>query len=98
MHVRRAGVPLLRQSVDLGPDELADSPAVLAGHRVLATEVIAWPDVVEPAGGDWWALSPLAAGGALATALAPDAVTAQRLLANARAAHPAAADLAEPAW
>lgn len=76
--------PLLVQTQDLGP-----SPAHLAGRRVLATEVLLWGE--DPAGaaaGDWWSLAPLARGGSLATAVGPDAVTAQRDLARALAAHP----------
>ena len=85
----RQGSPLLRQRVDIGDGHLAASSAYLAGHRVLATEAIVWgadPEVAH--GGPWWALTPLAAGGALATALAGDAVTAGRRLATAVARHP----------
>jgi len=76
--------PLLVQTQDLD-----DSPAHLAGRRVLATEVLVWG--ADPAGavaGDWWSLTPLVRGGCLATAVASDAVTAQRDLATAVAAHP----------
>lgn len=76
--------PLLVQTQDLDP-----SPAHLAGRRVLATEVLVWGD--DPAGavaGEWWSLTPLARGGSLATAVGPDAVTAQRDLASALVAHP----------
>jgi urease accessory protein len=87
VHVLRAGQPVLRQHIEIGDPGLDRSVAHLAGRRVLATEILirdtAKPD---PAGGDWWSLSPLAAGGSLATALADDAVTAMRRLDLARAA------------
>jgi urease accessory protein len=53
---------------------------------VLATEIVA--DGTEPpaAGGQWWSRTPLAAGGWVCTALAPDAVTALNCLDNACAA------------
>lgn len=83
------GGPLLVQTQDLDP-----SPAHLAGRRVLGTEVLVWG--ADPAGavaGDWWSLTPLARGGSLATAVGPDAVTAQRDLATAVAAHPGWSDM-----
>nr|WP_228046241.1 urease accessory protein UreD [Saccharopolyspora sp. HNM0983] len=90
----RAGVPLLRQRLDLGDRWLDATPPHRAGARVLATETLVWDaDPRAAAGGDGWALTPLAAGGAQATALAPDAVTAQRRLRLAVGAHPDAADL-----
>ena len=56
---------------------------------MLATELLVWgADPERPVGERWWSLTPLAAGGSLATALAPDAVTAHRWLDTARAAHP----------
>jgi urease accessory protein len=85
----RQGSPLLRQCVDIGDRDLAASPAYLAGHRVLATEAIVWgtdPEVAHS--GSWWALTPLATGGSLATALAGDAVTVRHRLATAVARHP----------
>ncbi|MEU6645242.1 urease accessory protein UreD [Saccharomonospora sp. NPDC046836] len=86
----RAGVPLLRQQLAIGDAELHRSPAYLAGRRVLATEILVWgEDPAEPVSGDWWSLTPLAAGGCLATALAADAVTAMRDLDTARLQHPA---------
>jgi urease accessory protein len=85
--VVRAGVPLLHQTLDVGV--LDASLAHLAGRRVLATEFLVWgQDTAEPAGGDWWSLAPLAHGGSLITALAPDAVTAAHDLDRARALHP----------
>ncbi|WP_020670032.1 urease accessory protein UreD [Amycolatopsis nigrescens] len=88
-HVLREGVPLLRQVLRIGDPELAASAAYLAGRRVLGTELLVWgPDPAEPTGGDWWSLTPLAAGGSLATALAHDAVTASADLASALATHP----------
>ncbi len=98
MHVVRAGMPLLRQSLDTGPDvggpRVLASAGYLSGARVLATEVLVWDhDPAEACGGQWWSLVPLAAGGALATALADDAVTARQRLATAVARHPDAASL-----
>ena len=89
VEVVRGGTPLLRQRIDIGDPALMASAAYLAGHRVLASELLVWGS--DPAGacsGDWWSLAPLARGGSLATALAGDAVTAQRRLAAALAAHP----------
>lgn len=78
------GGPLLVQTQDLDP-----SPAHLAGRRVLATEVLVWgADPAEASAGEWWSLTPLARGGSLATAVGLDAVTTQRDLATAVAAHP----------
>jgi urease accessory protein len=77
--VRRGNRPLLNQRLEIG--ELDASPALLAGRRVLATELrVGYEDPPAPVAGDWCSLVPLAAGGSLATALAHDAVTAQRLL------------------
>jgi urease accessory protein len=91
--VRRDGRALLNQRLEI--DALRASPAVLAGRRVLATELRVGTEnqpanqpadqPAEPPGPaafDWCSLVPLAAGGSLATALAYDAVTAQRLLAQ----------------
>lgn len=79
MIIRRAGTPVLNQRLEIG--ELISSPALLAGRRVLATEVrVGYEDPREPVAGDWCSLVPLAAGGSLATALAHDAVTAQQLI------------------
>jgi urease accessory protein len=87
--VVRAGVPLLHQTLTTGDPALEESIAYLAGRRVLATELLVWGD--DPAGpvsGDWWSLTPLAAGGSLITSLATGAVTARRDLAHARELHP----------
>ena len=79
--VRRGDVPVLNQRLDV--DEYSASPAVLAGRRVLATELrVGFGDPITPVAGDWVSLVPLAAGGSLATALAGDAVTAHRELAG----------------
>lgn len=89
VEVLRGAVPLLRQRIDIGDPALTTSAAYLAGHRVLASELLVWGDDPESAhSGDWWSLAPLARGGSLATALAADAVTAQRRLAAAIAGHP----------
>ncbi|MFT7836961.1 hypothetical protein Q5530_12505 [Saccharothrix sp. BKS2] len=57
---------------------LDTTPAHLAGHRVIATELLVWgEDPSGSVGGDWWSL-PLARDGSLATALAPDTLTAHR--------------------
>lgn len=83
-HIVRAGIPLLRQTLEIGDPALDASVAHLAGRRVLATELsVGGLEVAEAAGGDWWSLTPLAAGGTLATALAFDAVTAYDGLAMA---------------
>lgn len=80
---------LLVQTQELGDPALHASAAHLARHRVLATEVLVWgDDPREAVPGEWWSLLPLARRGSLATAVAPDAVTAQRELARAVAAHP----------
>ena len=95
VEVVRDGVPLLRQRIDIGDPALTASSAYLAGHRVLATELLVWgEDPAVARSGDWWSLAPLARGGSLATALAGDAVTGQRRLAESLAAHPG---LAAPA-
>lgn len=89
--VHRAGTTLLHQQLDVGDEDLDHTAAHLAGHRVIATELLVWgEDVRQPVGGEWWSLVPLAHGGSLATALAPDAITAERLLATAVALHPGA--------
>jgi urease accessory protein len=83
-HVVRDEVALLRQRLTVGDPTLDASPAGLAGHRVLATELrVGDPDISSPVSGDWWSLVPLAHGATLATALAHDAVTAGRRLAEA---------------
>lgn len=81
------GHPLLVQTQQIGDPRLDGSPAHLAGHRVLGTEIVVGTgDPVAPAAGDGWSLSPLAGRGALATAVAHDAVTAGRRLTAALAA------------
>ncbi|GAA2870552.1 urease accessory protein UreD [Pseudonocardia halophobica] len=80
--------PLLHQTQELGDAALQDSAAHLAGRRVLGTEVLLWGEDGEAAAGSWWSLAPLAVRGSLATAVGPDAVSTQRALAEAVAAHP----------
>jgi urease accessory protein len=84
--------PLLVQDLELGDPALHASPAHLAGHRVVATEVLAWgadpAEAVCGPGAALWSLVPLARRGALATAVGPDAVSVRRNLARAVAAHP----------
>ncbi|MCW0215054.1 MAG: urease accessory protein UreD [Pseudonocardia sp.] len=83
------GTVLLTQTQELGDLTLARSAAHLAGRRVLGTEVLIWgEDPGHGVAGEWWALTPLAVRGALATAVGPDAVVTQRGLAEAVAAHP----------
>ncbi len=68
---------------------LQESPAHLAGRRVLGTEVLVWGD--DPAAavaGEWWSLTPLAGRGSLATAVGSDAPTTLRALAEAVSHHP----------
>src|SRR5437867_2459524 len=73
IHLVRAGRPVLRQHLTIGDPALDGSAAHLAGRRVLATEInFREAEAPRPAGGDWWSLTPLAAGGSLATALADD--------------------------
>ncbi|MFR9803862.1 urease accessory protein UreD [Pseudonocardia sp. RS010] len=81
-------VPLLHQTQELGDALLQGSSAHLAGRRVLGTEVLLWGEDGEAAAGSWWSLTPLALRGSLATAVGPDAVSTQRALAAAVAAHP----------
>lgn len=81
-------VPLLHQTQELGDAVLQGSAAHLGGRRVLGTEVLLWGEDGEAAAGSWWSLTPLAVRGSLATAVGPDAVTTQRALAEAVAAHP----------
>lgn len=90
--IREPGRPLLVQDLELGDAALQRSPAYLAGHRVLAQEVILWGEDAEHARtGDGWSLVGLAGRGSLATAVAPDAVAAGRALALAVALHPGSA-------
>lgn len=83
-HLTRAGRPLLRQTLDLTDRRLLASPGYLVGNKVLATEIVVDDRTPPgPAAGDGWSLTPLAAGGALATALGPEHVTAVHRLAAA---------------
>ena len=85
IHIVRGGCPVLRQRLVIGDPALDRSVAHLAGRRVLATDIVV-DEAPAPAaaGGDWWSLTPLAAGGSVATALAGDAVPALRLIGRAR--------------
>lgn len=97
--VVREGTPLLRQRLDIGEHEPLSSAAYLAGARVLATETVVWDhDPDQPSSGQWWSLVPLAVGGALATVVAADAVTAQRRLREALGDHPDSKSLNLPQW
>ncbi|MGW4061903.1 urease accessory protein UreD [Amycolatopsis sp. NPDC004747] len=78
LDVVRAGVPVLRQTLPVGDSGLDGSLAVLAGRRVLATDLVVGGPELPAESGEWWSRSPLAAGGTLTTSLAPDAVTALR--------------------
>lgn len=98
-HAVRDGIPLLRQDIDLGDQLLRSSSSGLSGARVLATEFVATDqDPARAASGPWWSLSPLAAGGALASALAPEAITARHRLTEALSHHPDAKSLTEQNW
>jgi urease accessory protein len=79
-HLTRGPTPLLRNTLTIGDPRLDASLAHLAGHRVLATALTIGGPARDPTAGPWWSRTPLAAGGALATALAPDAVTARARL------------------
>ncbi|WP_346660150.1 hypothetical protein [Amycolatopsis sp. QT-25] len=59
--------------------DLADL-ADLAGRRGPVTDLVVGEPVLLAASGEWWSRTPLAAGEALTTSLAPDAVTALRLV------------------
>ncbi|MBQ6644747.1 MAG: urease accessory protein UreD, partial [Saccharopolyspora sp.] len=98
-HAIRDGIPLLRQEIDLGEALLRSSSSALAGARVLATEFIATEqNPPRAASGPWWSLSPLAAGGALASTLAPDAATTEHRLSEALSHHPDAKTFADHTW
>lgn len=84
--VVRQGRPVLRQRLEIGDPTLDASTAYLAGRKVLATELVLDGSAPQAAGGQWWARTPLAAGGWMCTALAPDAVTAIKCLDSARSA------------
>ena len=88
-HVTRADMPLLRQTLDLTNHRLLGSPSYLTGATVLATELlIGDEDPPTAATGPLWALTPLHAGGTLATALAHDHTTAINRLTTALRNHP----------
>ncbi|MDQ7806080.1 urease accessory protein UreD [Amycolatopsis sp. A133] len=78
LDVVRDGAPVLRQTLPVGDAGLDGSLAVLAGRRVLVTDLEVGGPELPAASGEWWSRSPLAAGGTLTTSLAPDAVTALR--------------------
>jgi urease accessory protein len=80
--ITRGSAPVLRQTLSVG-SALDGSLAVLAGRRVLATDLVVGGPELPAASGEWWSRSPLAAGGTLTTSLAPDAVTAMKGLAEA---------------
>lgn len=89
VRVQDGGRPLLVQEQELGDPALQASAAHLAGRRVLGTEVLVWgDDPADAVAGGWWSLSLLPGRGCLASAVGSDAVTAQRALADAVAAHP----------
>lgn len=75
LDVTRESVPVLRQTLSIGSG-LDGSLAVLAGRRVLASDLVVGGPELPAASGEWWSRTPLAAGGTLTTSLAPDAVTA----------------------
>ncbi|ATY15028.1 urease accessory protein [Amycolatopsis sp. AA4] len=79
VHVTCGGVPALRQTQTVGEALLDASLAVLAGQRVLVTEVEFGGPPRRAESGPWWSRTPLAAGGTLTTALGPDVVSASRL-------------------
>ncbi|MBA8825156.1 urease accessory protein [Saccharopolyspora lacisalsi] len=98
-HVTRQGTPLLRQTLDPGDARRRASAGHLASARVVANEPMMWgSDPPAPVSGDWWSLVPLAAGGSVASAVAADAVTARRRLAEAVRGHPDGTELAKEHW
>ncbi|TCK24401.1 urease accessory protein UreD [Pseudonocardia endophytica] len=89
--IREEGLTLFAQDLELGDARLQRSPAHLAGHRVLAQEVvIAAIDPDRTSCGDNWSLVPLGRRGSVAAAVGRDAVTAAHGLEAALANHPAA--------
>ena len=74
--VVRDGVAVLRQTLTIGDSTLDGSLAVLAGRRVLASDLVVGGAEVAPASGEWWARTPLAGGGSLTTSLGEGAVEA----------------------
>jgi urease accessory protein len=79
-NVTRGSIPVLRQTLTIGDPALDGSLAVLAGRRVLATDLVIGGPERPAASGEWWSRTPLAAGGMLTTSLALDAVTALKAL------------------
>ncbi len=90
--VTRGGRPLLRQRLEIGDPAFEISPAGLAGHRVIATDLRTCDDQ-PPASGDWWSRTKLATEGSLVTALGHDTVTVQHCLELARSGTPARCNL-----
>ncbi|RJQ87055.1 urease accessory protein UreD [Amycolatopsis panacis] len=80
VQVRRGGVPALRQTQTVGEPGLDGALSVLAGHRVLVTDLDFGGPARPAASGPWWSRTPLAAGGTLGTALATDVVVARKRL------------------
>ncbi|GAA3585990.1 urease accessory protein UreD [Amycolatopsis ultiminotia] len=80
VRVTRGGVPALHQTQTVGDPALDGALTVLAGHRVLATDLDFGGPARPAASGAWWSRTPLAAGGTLTTALAADAVVALKSL------------------
>jgi urease accessory protein len=92
IHVTRAGRPLLRQRLEIGDPTFEISPAGLANHRVIASDLRTCDD--EPSiSGEWWSRTKLAAEGSLVTALGHDTVTVQHCLELARSGTPARCNL-----
>jgi len=83
--VVRGGVPVLRQMLTVGDSTLDSSLAVLAGRRVLASDLVVGGPPLPAASGDWWSRTPLAAGGTLTTSLGQDAVEALKGLVSVAA-------------
>jgi urease accessory protein len=78
LSVTRGSVPVVRQTLSVGDPASDGSLAVLAGRRVLVTDLEVGGPEQPAASGEWWSRTPLAAGGTLTTSLAPDAVSALR--------------------
>jgi urease accessory protein len=95
LRVTYAGRPLLRQALEVkGADQASLGPAILAGHRAVGAALWVDPAIgigsraVPALGGGGWgvcpavAVMPLAGPGILVTALAHDAVTLRKRLAE----------------
>ncbi|MFI5608467.1 urease accessory protein UreD [Amycolatopsis sp. NPDC051903] len=76
VHVTRGGLPVLRQTQEIGDPVLDTGLAALAGKRVLATELVIGGPPRPVASGEWWARTCPAPGVTLTTSLAADAVRA----------------------